>query len=166
MTGILAIEVYYGVSKTWGRGRRRGKPWAGSSSFFFFKECCFRVRVRVDTNTGTAQHHRHKNDRSTPAHVIARVRCIYCNVPIQIKLKLIFKVVLMTYLLAQLKVYFSLLYAEWRKWMPESVLVRWLKCQKTLLNLICAQVSYFRANECLYLRIYAIFCMNWCNTPW
>ena len=54
---------------------------------FFFKEYCFRVRVRVDTNMVTTQHHGNNNDRSTRARVIARVRCIYCNVPIQIKLK-------------------------------------------------------------------------------
>ena len=34
--------------------------------------------------------------------------------------------------------------------MPKSVIVRWLRCKKTLLNLIYAQISYFRANECLY----------------
>ena len=72
----------------------------------------FRVRVRVDTNMVTTQHHGYKNDRSTRARVIARVICTYCNVPIQMKLKLIFKGVLMTCILTQLKVYFSLLYAE------------------------------------------------------
>ena len=95
-----------------GRSRRRGMSGPGSSSFFFFKEYCFRVRVRVDTNMVTTQYHGYKNDRSTRTRVIARVRCIYCNVPIQIKLKLLFKVVLMTCILAQLKVYFSLLYTE------------------------------------------------------
>ena len=35
-----------------------------------------------------------------------------------------------------------------------------IKCKKTLLNLIYTQISYFRANECLYLRDYAIFCLN------
>ena len=76
------------------------------------EEYCFRVRVRVDTNMVTTQHHGYKNDRSTRARVIARVICTYCNVPIQMKLKLIFKGVLMTCILTQLKVYFSLLYAE------------------------------------------------------
>ena len=39
-----------GVSKTqgWGRGQVRGR--VRGLSYFFFKECCFRVRVRVDTN--------------------------------------------------------------------------------------------------------------------
>jgi len=95
-----------------GSGSAPGQAGAGVEFFLFFKEYCSRVRVRVDTNMVTTQHHRHKNERSTRARAIARVRCIYCNVPIQIKLKLIFKVVLMTCILAQLKVYFSLLYAE------------------------------------------------------
>ena len=76
----MSVNRGVGVSVGASRGRARVLS-------FFFKEYCFRVRVRVDTNMVTTQHHGHNNDRSTRARVIARVRCIYCNVPIQIKLK-------------------------------------------------------------------------------
>ena len=33
----------------------------------------------------------------------------------------------MTWMLALMKVYFSLLYVEWRKWMPKNVIECWLK---------------------------------------
>ena len=76
------VSVKRGVGVGVGASRGRGRVLS-----FFFKEYCFRVRVRVDTNMVTTQHHGNNNDRSTRARVIARVRCIYCNVPIQIKLK-------------------------------------------------------------------------------
>ena len=73
------MSVKRGVGVSVGASRGRGRVLS-----FFFKEYCFRVRVRVDTNMVTTQRHGHNNDRIT---MIARVRCIYCNVPIQIKLK-------------------------------------------------------------------------------
>ena len=76
------MSVNRGVGVGVGASRGRGRVLS-----FFFKEYCFRVRVRVDTNMVITQRHGHNNDRSTRAGVIARVRCIYCNVPIQIKLK-------------------------------------------------------------------------------
>ena len=76
------VSVNRGVGVGVGASRGRSRVLS-----FFFKEYCFRVRVRVGTNMVTTQRHGHNNDRSTRAGVIARVRCIYCNVPIQIKLK-------------------------------------------------------------------------------
>ena len=31
-----------------------------------------------------------------------------------------------------MKVYFSLLYAQWRMWMPKSVIECWLKCKNRM----------------------------------
>ena len=39
---------------------------------------------------------------------------------------MIFKIMLMTRMLALMKVY---LYVEWRKWMPKNVIECWLKCK-------------------------------------
>ena len=69
---------------------------------------------------------------------------------------LTFKMVLMTCILAQMKVYFCLLYAEWRIWMPESVIGCWSKCKNCYWTWFMRKCSYFRANECLFAQLIAV----------
>ena len=78
---------------------------------------------------------------------------------------MIFKIMLMTRMLALMKVYFSLLYVEWRKWMPKNVIECWLKCKNrywiwllanvrffALMNVSLRCWSPFHANECVFSR--------------
>ena len=84
---------------------------------------------------------------------------------------LIFKMVLMTCILAQMKVYFPLLFAEWRIWMSKSVIKCWLKCKHRYWIWFMRKCSHFRANECLFaqliaisrkwLRIFSWWTVNW-----
>ena len=74
--------------------------------------------------------------------------CFHFNVS-QLSL-LTFKMVLMTLMLALMKVYFSLLYAEWRIWILKSVTECWLKCKNRNWIWFMRKCSYFRANECIY----------------
>ena len=70
---------------------------------------------------------------------------------------LTFKIVLMTWMLALIKVYFSLLYAEWRIWMSKSVLIEcWLKCKNRNWIWFMRKCSYFRANKCTLALLVAV----------
>ena len=70
-------------------------------------------------------------------------QCLHLNV-CQLSL-LTFKMVLMTLMLALMKVYFSLLYAQWRIWMPKSVIECWLKWKNRNWIWFMRKCSYFRA---------------------
>ena len=56
---------------------------------------------------------------------------------------LTFKMVLTTWMLAQMKVSFSLLYAEWRIRMSKNVIEKLIQMQNLLLNLSYAQMLVF-----------------------
>ena len=64
--------------------------------------------------------------------------------------------VLTTCIFAQMKVYFSLLYAEWHIGMPQNVIECWLKCKIAIEYLIFAQNvslrywSPFHENDCVF----------------
>ena len=64
--------------------------------------------------------------------------------------------VLMTLMLALMKVYFSLLYARWRIWIPKSVIKCWLKCKNRNWIWFMRKCSYFRANGCIFALLVAI----------
>ena len=65
-----------------------------------------------------------------------------------------FKMVLMAWMLVQMKVYFSLLFDEWHIRMPKLVTECWLKCTNkhflSLLNVFVRNCSPFHANECVF----------------
>ena len=67
-----------------------------------------------------------------------------------------FKMVLMTLMLALMKVYFSLLYVEWRKWMPKNVIECWLKCKNRYWIWFRRKCSLFCANECIFALLVAV----------
>ena len=67
---------------------------------------------------------------------------------------LTFKIVLMT--LALMKVYFSLLFAEWHIWMPKSVIECWLKCKNRYWIWFMRKCLHFRANECIVALLAAV----------
>ena len=55
-----------------------------------------------------------------------------------------------------MKVNFSLLYAEWRIWMPRSVIECWLKCKTRYSIWFMRKRSYFCANECILALLVAV----------
>ena len=75
---------------------------------------------------------------------------------------------------------FSLLYAQWRIWMPKSVLECWLKCKNrnwiwfmckcsyfALMNVSLHYWSPFHANDCVFSRneqqyVYSQIQPHWC----
>ena len=76
---------------------------------------------------------------------------------------LAFKMVLMTWRLAQMKVYFSLLCDDWCLRMPKIFIECWIKCKiviesdlrandrlLSLMNVTLRNCSPFEANNCLY----------------
>ena len=65
----------------------------------------------------------------------------------------------MTRMLALMKVYFSLLYFEWRKWMPKNVIECWLKCKNRYWIWFTRECSLFRANECIFALLVAFECI-------
>ena len=60
----------------------------------------------------------------------------------------------MTRMLALMKVYFSLLYVEWRKWMPKNVIECWLKCKNRYWIWFMGKCSLFRTNKCIFALLY------------
>ena len=64
----------------------------------------------------------------------------------------------MTCILAQMKVDFSLWYAEWRIGMPKNIIeCRWKgKIKLVIENLIYAEMFVFCANECVFALLVAI----------
>ena len=69
---------------------------------------------------------------------------------------LTFKMVLMTLMLALTKVYLSLLYAEWRIWMPKSVIECWLKCKTRNWIWFMRKCLFFRVHECILTLLVAV----------
>ena len=68
---------------------------------------------------------------------------------------MIFKIMLMTRMLALMKVYFSLLYAEWHKWTPRNVSESDLCANvrfSELMNVSSRCWSPFHAHECVFSR--------------
>ena len=79
---------------------------------------------------------------------------------------MIFKIMLMTRMLSLMKVYFSLLHVEWRKWMPKNVIECWLKSKNRywiwFMRIKCSVLFFalmkvssrcwspFHANECVF----------------
>ena len=92
-------------------------------------------------------------------------QCLHFNV-CQLSL-LTFKMVLMTLMLALMKVYFSLLYAQWRIWMPKSVIECWLKCKNRNWIWFMRKCSYFCAIGRGFTQMIAYFLVmnsKRCNT--
>ena len=77
------------------------------------------------------------------------LKCFYCP-------QWFSKIMIMTQMLALMKVYFPLLYVEWCKWMPQNVIEWWLKCKNCYLNLIHVQMFTFHTNECIFALLVAI----------
>ena len=69
---------------------------------------------------------------------------------------MIIKIMLITRMLALMKVYFSLLYVEWRKWMPKNVIECWLKCKNRYWIWFMGKCSLFHANECIFAPSVAV----------
>ena len=53
-----------------------------------------------------------------------------------------------------MKVYFSLLYVEWRRWMPKNVIECWLKYKNRYWIWFMCKCSLFRANECIFALLH------------
>ena len=51
---------------------------------------------------------------------------------------------------------FSLLYAQWREWMPKNVIECWLKCKNRYYIWFMRKCSLFRANECIFALLVAV----------
>ena len=90
---------------------------------------------------------------------------------------MIFKIMLMTRMLALMKVYFSLLCVEWRKWMTKNVIECWLKCKNrywiwfmrqssffALMNVSSRCWSPFHANKCVFSVMNSKRCNTYCCT--
>ena len=73
---------------------------------------------------------------------------------------MIFKIMLMIWMLVLIKVYFSLLYVEWRKWIPKNVIECWLKCKNRNWIWFTRKCSLFGANECIFALLVA-FSRKW-----
>ena len=71
---------------------------------------------------------------------------------------MIFKIMLMTGMLVLMKVHFSLLYVEWRKWMPKNVIELWLKCKNRYWIWFMRKYSLFHANACIFALLVAVSC--------
>ena len=80
-------------------------------------------------------------------------------------------------MLALMKVYFSLLYVEWRKWIPKNVFECWLKCKIVIESDLCGNVCFFslmnvssrcwlpfHTDECVFLVMNSKRC-NWNIVP-
>ena len=55
-----------------------------------------------------------------------------------------------------MKVYFSLLYVKWRKWMPKNVIECRLKCKNCYWIWFMHKCLLSRANECIFALLVAI----------
>ena len=80
--------------------------------------------------------------------------CLHFNI-CQLSI-LTFKMVFVTLMLALMKVYFSVLFAQWPIWMPTSVIECWLKCINRNWIWFMRKCSYFRANECIFALLVAV----------
>ena len=74
---------------------------------------------------------------------------------------LTFMMVFMTWRLAQMKVYFSLLCDKRRIRMPKNVIECWLKCKIVIESDLRANDRFFLANECNFTQLFA-FSRKWC----